>query len=395
MINRNDDNNELKTMVMLCITAASCVLLIFLGFLYLNDSNDKKIKASVESENVESEADEIYVEAGKKNFVSKDLDFWDMYEELEAIEEDDEDLESGVETKESIKKYKNKTSDTDDEDKNDEIDENQADNSMNYDSDDEKDNEDLNDGKHIKVDNGLDSVVWHEILEDMPKNDYDFKKNLKYDEGELKYTNKGETAKVGVSVSKKQGKIDFDKVKKAGIDFAMIKVGGRGYSKGEITLDDKFVEYANGFKGAGIPIGSYFSSMAITDVEAVEEANYAVAACLNYGLKYPIAIQLDNVKNDDYRTKKLTNKEMTTVVKTFCDTVKNYGFTPIIMADRNFLLSKLNLLDLKDYDFWLIDDEKTDYPYDFSLWNYSDKGNINGIDGECDLNMSFVDYEAR
>jgi len=441
MLNQNDDNNDIKKMVMLCIAAASCVLLVFLVFLYSNEKNKEiKLRQEMAAQKSEAEADEEELEIGKNNLVSEDLDFWDMYDEgykAKPVEDydDEEEEEDKISVKDIAERMKSSSSERKTS-RDDASDEKINDKSMNNDSSSDEDDK-MNDGKHIKVETEAGSVAWHEIDESLPSNDYDFKKNLKLIEGELKYTKNNEEAKIGIDISKKSGTIDFAKVKKAGIDFVMLKVGSRGYSKGEIVLDDKFVEYATGCKDAGLPLGAYFYSMAATDVEAVEEANYAVAACMNYGISYPIAIELDVVKNDSYRTKKLSNKERTLIVKTFCDTVKNYGFTPIICSDKNYLLTKLNLSELKDYDYWLKDEAitdeitmgntedssssssssssrtgkvttksansaettsnvyGTDYPYKFTMWQYSTNGNINGIEGSVDLNMSFLNYEDR
>lgn len=413
MINRNDDSNELKKMVLLCLAAASCVLLVFLALIYSNEAKQQKKTAKVVNKEVDSEPVEEDLEIGKKNLVSEDLDFWEMYDDGYPYKESDEETleDTSINPKDIADSISKKISDKKKAKEDDINDTNQAADSMNF--DDSKADE-MDDGKHIRVISETGSANWIDIIEDMPENKYDFKKYLKSNEGDIVYSDEDMPTKAGITISKDQGTIDFEKVKKAGIDFAMIKIGSRGYSKGDISMDEKFVEYANGFKGAGISIGGYFYSMAITDVEAVEEANYAVAACLNYGIKYPIAIEMDVIKNESYRTNKLTNKERTTVVKTFCDTVKDYGFTPVIYADRDYLLSKLNLLDLKDYDFWIKDTAKvsktasednsdevkisvsgTDYPYKFEMWQYSKEGNINGIDGKVNLNMSFVNYEGR
>ena len=228
----------------------------------------------------------------------------------------------------------------------------------------------------------------------------------------------------------------------------MIKVASRGYETGQINIDEKFVEYANAAVASGLSIGAYVSSQAITDVEAVEEANYAVAAANNYNVKYPIAIDFTSANSQSQRTDRLTSEERTAIVKKFCETVKSYGKIPAIRATRDFLITELDLTELSDYDIWLKDeavtadymkfeyiedndsssssssssaksssssklsksestdsdssseDEKpeyigTDYPYEFAMWQYTNKGTINGIEGPVNVNMSFVNYAER
>ncbi|MBO4904898.1 MAG: hypothetical protein J5367_06715, partial [Lachnospiraceae bacterium] len=163
-----------------------------------------------------------------------------------------------------------------------------------------------------------------------------------------------------------------------------------------ISLDEKFVEYAQNAQLAGIQIGAYFYSQAVNETEAVEEANYIVGAVSGFGIKYPIAIDIERVQQDEARTDKLTSKERTAVVKMFCDAVKGYGYKPVIYATKDMLITGLDLEELSDYDVWLADESiPTDYPYRFSMWQYNQKGRIDGITGDIDLDLSFIDYEQR
>lgn len=461
MLNRRDDQNEAKKMVLFCVAAASMVLLLFLVVLYMHDSKNAT-KYAVKQEQEKSN-DEPDIEVGKSNIVSSDLDFWEMYDKdiipKEEEEESEEKEKNKIDSKKiaadiaasSSAKAKKQSEDA-------------ADASMNKNT---KEKDEMDDGKHIKITGSDGKPVWVEILEDFKKNNYNFEEYLAFDNGLLKYNSSDIKSIAGVDISSYDGTVDFSKVKNAGIGFVMIKVASRGYESGQINIDDKFVEYATGATAAGLPIGVYMCSQAVNDVEAVEEANYAVAASNNYGVKYPVAIDLSLVTNDKARTDRMTSAERTAVVKKFCETVKSYGRTPIICASRDFLISKLDLLDLKDYDFWLKDeavtadymriehvsdineeDEEqdsssnssssgssssssstsksaksssassssskssssssvtqkevelpdyigTDYPYKFSMWQYTKKGTINGIDGAVNLNLSFVNYAER
>lgn len=453
MLNRNDDQNEAKRMVLFCVAAASMVLLLFLVTLYLHDSKKTKVTNVKQEEDVAAENDDV--EVGESNIVSSDLDFWDMYgnDAPRVIEEEDEeDSDDEVKsTSSNLNNYKLKrdyfaslynssSSKYSDDAKN-----------LSSSSRTKKVKDEMDDGKHIKVTGSDGKDAWYEILEDLKKNDYKFRAHLKYDNGMLKYNSADAKSVNGIAISNQQGVIDFNKVKNAGIQYVMIRVASRGYETGQINIDDKFVEYANGATAAGLQIGTYITSNAITDVEAVEEANYAVAASNNYNIKYPIALDFSGVSSGKARTEKLTSSERTDIVKTFCNTVKTYGRTPAICASRDFLITNLDLDELEDYDIWLKDeaviadymmresvpesDEEaeaendststssssrssssskksssssssseieeepdyigTDYPYEFSMWQYSEKGTINGIEGQVNLNMSFVNYAER
>lgn len=403
---------------MMMLAVGSAFILAFLAILYGNQQSSKnkanarqnKAENSVENslaadDNTSSEVDELK----DKKPTSYDLDFWDMYyEDRKKPTGDEEDLAD----EEPIVS----------DDREDGVPE---------DSDDilppiRDENEGLDDGNHIKVMDDEGKETFYEIDDALKKNDYNFNTRLNVNEKGYVYSDDTYTAKIGIDLDKSQGAVDFARVKKSGVDYAMLKIGGRGYTLGEVTLDDKFVEYATSAKAADVPIGVYFSSMAINDVEAVEEANFAVGAVQNYGVTYPIAIKMDIVKNDNYRSKILSNKERTTVAKAFCDTVKAYGFTPIIMASKDYLVSKLDLSDLEDYDIWVLDetcddirlvsgaddsndnenDDESDnknsnqdivpvgtkYPYRFTMWQYTRSGRVDGITDNVNLSLGFVDY---
>ena len=161
-------------------------------------------------------------------------------------------------------------------------------------------------------------------------------------------------------------------------------------------VDEKFVEYAQNAQLTGIQIGAYFYSQAVNETEAIEEANYIVGAVSGFNIKYPIAIDVERVEGDEARTDKLTNEERTAIVKAFCDAVKGYGYKPIIYASKDMLIAGMNLEDLGDYDVWLQDyDIPTDYPYRFSMWQYDQRGRIDGITGDIDMNISFINYEQK
>ena len=490
MLNRRDDQNEAKRMVLFCVAAASMVLLLFLVALYMHDSKDKQKHAlndPLEKSELSSEEEDVPV--GESNIVSSDLDFWDMYDNKPktVINEDGTDERDIYDdANSSTKRVHKSTSDDDINVTNDygDDDSNYIENSSSSKSDRNRDdaddlsrtsratnNEDnVNDGSRIKVKGSDGKIAWYDILEDVKKNSYDFKEYLTYDNGLLKYNAPGYRTLAGIDVSNLQGGIDFDKVKRAGIDYVILKVASRGYETGAINIDSNFIDYANGCTLVSLPIGAYITSNAITDVEAVEEANYAVAASNNYNVKYPIAIDFVTVSNDNSRTDRLTPKERTAIIRTFCDTVKQYGRTPAISASRDFLITEVDLEDLSDIDIWLkdeavtadymrvqhledndFDDENrevmsssesssrdslanssssrdkskkvsnsssaskaistssgdeyededtpdyigTDYPYNFTMWQYTKKGTINGIEGNVNLNLSFVNYAER
>lgn len=385
-----EETKAYKKMIATCIAAASGIVLLFLIVLYSN--NKDKSKASDIPDNSEVvETEEFSV--GESNLTSKDLDFWDMYEKEETISDDEEDEEltpyhktdEDDELKENILKENEKNKEDESESLNKEPD-------SDFGSSDSK----YNDDSHLAVVGKDRKTTYYEIITDVTKHPYDLENKLtKDDKGRFKYDSGDLKSISGVDLSKYNGSVDFQKVKADGIDFAMLRIASRGYGTGVISLDEKFVEYATNAKENGINIGVYFFSQAISKEEAVEEACYAVGAIANYGVRYPIAIDMETV-DDESRTDKLTMKERTEIAKAFCDTVKQYGYNPIIYANRDYLVSKLNLEDLDGYDVWLADKNNiTDYPYKFSMWQYSQEGSVDGIEGSVDLDLSFVKYEEK
>ena len=404
----NDDSsdNSYRRTVALCVAAASLVVLLFLVFLYLNQEDEKKNKVSDAAKlTTEEKVQDIMADA--HNFTSDELEFWDEVPKENETDLSDEDEEEG-----QLTPY-NDGSDADSEDLEDfDKDLNKKKSSKDKYGDDaddiadtgegslnkniEEDEEKIGDDEHLAVVGDDGKKRYYEILKDVKKNDYDFDNCLTNMDGQVSYKDSKREAVVGVDLSKYNGNVDFSKLKAAGVKFAMLRLGSRGYGSGVITLDDKFVEYAQNAALNGIAIGAYFYSAAINETEAIEEANYIVGAVSGFNVKYPIAIDVEKVSGDTSRTENLTTAQRTAVVKKFCDTVKGFGYNPIIYASRDMLIADLDLNELADYDVWLSDENiPTDYPYRFSLWQYTKKGSVQGVDGNVDLDLSFVRFEEK
>ena len=199
----------------------------------------------------------------------------------------------------------------------------------------------------------------------------------------------------GIDVSKHQGAIDWRKVKNAGISFAMIRSGYRGYTEGYIYEDNKFKENVKNAYSNGIKIGVYFYSSAINEKEAIDEANYVLNLINKYDMKsyitYPIAIDIEDF--EDTRNYNLSIQERTSIVNSFCETIKNNGFKPMIYSYTYYLETKLDMDKLTQYDTWIADYYgNTWYKRKYTIWQYSDKGKIDGIVGDVDLNYSYNNY---
>lgn len=200
---------------------------------------------------------------------------------------------------------------------------------------------------------------------------------------------------LGIDVSKFQGKIDWKKVKASGIEFAIIRLGFRGYGdKGNIVLDASFEENAIQAREAGIKIGVYFFSQAITEAEAIEEANYVLDKIKDKNITYPVCFDLEKIKYDTARTDNLTSEQFTKMTLAFCSQIENAGYTPIVYGNAKTFTTRMQLEELNNYQKWYADYQKTPlYPYEFSFWQYTETGAVKGINGNVDINLQFVPKE--
>ncbi len=194
----------------------------------------------------------------------------------------------------------------------------------------------------------------------------------------------------GIDVSKWQGNIDWQKVKKSGVDFAILRVGYTGAKSGEPTLDSKFKRNFEQCAKRGINVGAYYYSLATTTKEAQAEAQFVIKQLKGKKLQYPVYID-----TEDTRQVKLSRGALTKVVKAFCDTIEKAGFYVGIYANKSWFGEQLNDRKLKAYDKWVAQyNEKCEYKGGYGVWQYTDKGKVNGIVGNVDLNECYKNYPA-
>ena len=159
----------------------------------------------------------------------------------------------------------------------------------------------------IQVKHADGTKEWVDINEDIPRNKYDLSK-LTYQKPLMNYYEDGKlVSKCGVDISANQGDVDFSKLKSAGCDFVMLKVGARGYSSGNIVSDKNFEDNLKAAKKAGLDIGVYFCSQAVSKSEAREEADEVLDAISGYSVKYPVVFVMENVDEDMLYPKSIDN----------------------------------------------------------------------------------------
>lgn len=234
--------------------------------------------------------------------------------------------------------------------------------------------------------------VYEEIDSTVPQNDYDWE-NFISSNGERYYVDEnGNRSQKGIDVSKYQGDIDWEKVAADGVDFAMIRVGYRGYGTGTLVEDEYFKQNVQGALDAGVDVGVYFYTQAINTEEAVEEAEFVLQLISGYDIAYPVAIDTEAVDSSS-RTDQMTAEERTNVCKAFYDRISEAGYNAMIYTNINWLMTNLDPTALGDYDKWLaVYWSAPIFPYKFQMWQYTASGKVDGIEGNVDMNAGLFDY---
>ena len=196
---------------------------------------------------------------------------------------------------------------------------------------------------------------------------------------------------LGIDVSKWQGTIDWNAVKSSGISFVVIRCGYRGSSTGVLVKDPMFEANIKGATKAGLKVGLYFFSQAVNEKEAVEEASMAIALAKDYKISYPIFI--DTEWTSGGRANGISKDTRTAVCKAFCETIKSAGYTPGVYACKSWYQDSLNVSSLNGYKIWLAQyASQPTYSSRYDMWQYSDKGKVNGISTNVDMNISYLGY---
>ena len=209
----------------------------------------------------------------------------------------------------------------------------------------------------------------------------------------LIYEDDNYISRLGVDVSYHQGSIDWEKVKADGYDFAMIRIGYRGYgTEGSLNLDTSFHDNIRNAQNAGLDVGVYFFAQAINEEEALEEAEFVLKYLNGYQLQLPVVYDPESILDDDARTDNVTGEQFTKNTEVFCERIKEAGYEPMIYSNMLWEAYKLDLEQLAAYPVWYADYEPLPQtPYNFSMWQYSNSGTVDGIRGAADLNIQFIE----
>ena len=187
----------------------------------------------------------------------------------------------------------------------------------------------------------------------------------------------------GIDVSYSQGKIDWNKVKSSGkIEFAIIRAG---YGKELNQIDNQFERNYSECKRLGIPIGVYWYSYATTVAEAEQEAKVCLQIIKGKQFEFPVAFDIEESR---------CFPKANDLCDAFCSVLEKAGYYTAIYTFKSALQQYFSDYIKSRYDIFLshVDVQKSDYSGDYGLWQYSWKGNINGISGDVDLDYAYKNY---
>ena len=213
----------------------------------------------------------------------------------------------------------------------------------------------------------------------------------------MTYTGTAYRVLQGIDVSTFQQEIDWQAVADSGIDFAFIRAGYRGYGKGGIVEDDRFRQNAAGARAAGLHVGLYFFSQAITPEEAAEEAQWLVDAAQDFRIDMPLVFDWENIdpssvaSGDTVRTAEMTGEDVTACAAAFCAAVEAAGYDAAVYGNRWQGYYDYDFTQLRDYAFWVsAPGTADDFYYAHDFWQYSYQGTVPGITGHVDRDLWFV-----
>lgn len=229
---------------------------------------------------------------------------------------------------------------------------------------------------------------------DYPLNEYDTE-GFTEQNGFIQYPG----AVLGVDVSEHQGDIDWQAVRGAGVEFAILRVGYRGMTEGGLNVDATFQQNYQGAVDAGLQVGIYFFSQAVSQEEAREEADFVLQTLNGRELAYPVVfdwetpIPSEELPAEDLRAYDISGEEVTRFALAFCQQMEKNGYTACVYTNKTMAYNTFNLEELKDYALWYAEYQPApSLYYGFRLWQYSASGTVPGISGSVDLNLCFEPY---
>lgn len=194
----------------------------------------------------------------------------------------------------------------------------------------------------------------------------------------------------GVDVSSYQGQVDWQAVREAGFTFAIIRVAGRGYGfEGKLYDDLLAQQNYEGAKEAGLKVGAYFFSQAVSPAEAVEEAEYLLEKTAGWELDLPMVYDWEYI-SETARTAHISARNLTDCILAFCQRIEEAGHEAMVYFNTNQSMDMFYIEEVTQYPFWLaMYSDWMTYPYKIHMWQYTNAGSVPGIAGNVDINLAF------
>ena len=193
----------------------------------------------------------------------------------------------------------------------------------------------------------------------------------------------------GVDVSQYQEEVDWPQVYAAGFDFAFIRIGYRGNTTGELYADELARQHLAGAKAAGLDVGVYFYSQAVSPEEAAEEAEWCLSFLEDTTLELPVVYDWEWV-GSEARTANMDRQTLTDCARTFCRAIEESGYRSMLYFNSHLSRDLLDLQELREYPFWFAQyRDALDYEYRVAFWQYTETGTVPGIRGKVDIDLMF------
>ena len=213
-------------------------------------------------------------------------------------------------------------------------------------------------------------------------------------DGQPHYLGSEYTVRRGIDLSVFQKNVDWQRAAADGVEFAIARLGYRGYGKGALQPDEQVFSHLDGAHAAGIDVGVYFFSQALTAEEGREEAEYVLAQLNGRKLEMPVYFDWEPIASADSRTNGYDYANLTDSAVAFCQTIEAAGYRAGVYINRQQGYYHYDLSRLAEYSLWVADyNAYPDFYYRFDMWQYTANGQLDGIDIQVDMNLLFIPRE--
>ena len=235
------------------------------------------------------------------------------------------------------------------------------------------------------------NMVWLTPHENLPINPFTAGDFTRTEDGRIRYTGMTGTVRLGVDVSDYQSGADWNALAAQGVEFAILRIGYTGYTKGALRADSAFVRHLQDARDAGMDVGVYYFSQAVSVQEAAAEAAHVLRLLDGYTLELPVYFDWEPVFADDSRTRENDWAHLTAYAAAFCDVIESRGYQAGVYLNRQQGYYAYDLSRLADCALWVADyNDYPDFYYAFDMWQYTDSAALEGMPTQADLNLLFV-----